>query len=333
MSVCIEARNVTVAFPTPRGIVRAVDNVSVTINEGDVFALVGESGCGKSTLAFAIMNLVPQPGYVESGEIHFNGKNLLRLQAEELRRIRGQDVAMVFQASMNSFNPVLRIRQQIDHILEAHPDVWPSRADGVSYFKQLLQMVRLQPDVVLNAFPHELSGGMKQRMAIAVSLLLKPKLLLLDEPTTALDVLNQRLVLDILRDLHAQLNITVLFVTHDLGVVAEVADKVGVMYAGKMVDIGTVDEVFYDEYRHPYVTALINAAPSPFRLDTKPTAIAGSVPNLIDLPAGCRFASRCPVKQPICLQEEPQLVKNASGHAVSCHVITSMSAVEREVTP
>ena len=317
----VEAKNVTIAFRTPQGILRAVDKVTLEIQEGEVFSLVGESGCGKSTLAFAMLNMIPEPGYVESGEIVFNDENILKVSRERMRRLRGQDIAMVFQASMNSFNPVLKFQRQIDHIFEAHPDVWSTRSEGQAYMVEMLRLVRLQPEFVLKAFPHELSGGMKQRMAIAISLLLKPRLLVLDEPTTALDVLNQRLVLDILRDLHRELNLTVLFVTHDLGVVADIADRVGVMYAGKMAEIGTTDHIFYSAHRHPYVTALLQAAPSPFHLQAKPKSIPGTVPNLIGAPVGCRFASRCSIAEARCRDVEPELVQFPAGHSISCHVV------------
>lgn len=327
MGTLVDIRNATIAFRTPRGVLRAVDNVSLQVREGEVFSLVGESGCGKSTLAFALQNLIPAPGYFESGEIVFSGEDICKFKEERLRRLRGKDIAMVFQASMNSFNPVLRFQRQIDHVLEAHLDVWTDRAEAQSYMKELMKLVRL-PDGVLRAYPHELSGGMKQRMAIAVSLLLKPRLLVLDEPTTALDVLNQRLVLDILRNLHRELNLTVVFVTHDLGVVADIADRVGVMYAGKLVDVGELDQIFYDQRRHPYVSALLGAAPSPFQVGERPRSIPGTVPDLTRPIAGCRFAPRCPVAQAICREVEPVLEGDSSGHEVSCHMMGLQSAVQ-----
>lgn len=321
-------RNLTVGFPTPKGLLKAVDDVNLSITQGEVLALVGESGCGKSTLAFALMDMVPEPGFIVSGEVILNGQNFLEFSSETKRQMRGKDIAMVFQASMNSFNPVLQFYKQVEHIFAAHPEVWPNHAEGIRYFRNLLKLVRLDPDFVLSAYPHELSGGMKQRMAIAVSLLMKPKLLLLDEPTTALDVLNQRLVLDILRQLHKELNVTVVFVTHDLGVVADIADRVGVMYAGRLVDFGTIDQVFYDERRHPYVSALLRAAPSPFGSEVRPSSIPGTVPDLLELPPGCRFASRCPLVREVCHGSEPSLEVGGDGHMVSCHVMsTAISSI------
>jgi peptide/nickel transport system ATP-binding protein len=227
---------------------------------------------------------------------------------------------MVFQAAMNSFNPVVTIGRQVDHLLEAHGEVFDSHRDGRAYFDELLGMVRLPPERIWQSFEHQLSGGMKQRVAIAVALLLRPSVLVLDEPTTALDVLNQRLVLDVLRDLHRALGLTVVFVTHDLAVVAELATRVAVMYAGRLVETGTVDEIFTDRRRHPYVAALISAIPSVLEQGLRVRPIPGQVPNLAELPAGCRFAPRCPLAQPICLETEPRLIPNDTGHAVSCHV-------------
>lgn len=321
MGELVRVSDLTVAFHTQQGILRAVDQVSLTIAEGEVFAVVGESGCGKSTLAFGLLNMIPEPGYIESGSIVYSGRDIVKYSEKEMRNIRGREIAMVFQASMNSFNPVLRFRNQVNHIFEAHPGVWPNVSEGMDYFRHLLELVRLRPDSVLTAYPHELSGGMKQRMAIATSLLMKPKLLLLDEPTTALDVLNQRLVLEILRNLHDELNLTIVFVTHDLGVVADIADRVCVMYGGKVAEIGSLEQVFYNRVRHPYVTALLEAAPSPFDRDMRAKAIPGSVPNLVDLLPGCRFASRCPLVEPKCRSEEPVLRRYTDNHEISCHVM------------
>ncbi len=323
----IHIKNLTVSFRTARGLLRAVDQVTLRLRSGEIFALVGESGCGKSTLAYSLLNLIPEPGFFETGGIVFQGIDIVQAKYRELRNLRGKLISMVFQASMNSFNPVLRFKNQVDHIFDAHPEVWPKRSEGYAYFSELLTLVRLSPDQVLKSFPHELSGGMKQRVAIAISLLLRPTMLILDEPTTALDVLNQRLVLDILRDLHSRLGLTVVFVTHDLGVVADIADRVGVMYAGKLVDVGTLEQVFYDPARHPYVTGLLHAAPSAFQA-VRARPIPGSVPNLLELQPGCRFAPRCDLAESMCRVSEPELVVHSSGHVVSCHVMSRMEAKE-----
>jgi peptide/nickel transport system ATP-binding protein len=231
---------------------------------------------------------------------------------------------VVFQAAMSAFNPVITIGAQVEHILRAHTDVYSSRQEGRQHFEDLLSLVRLRPEQVWPTYESRLSGGMKHRIAIALALLLKPEVLVLDEPTTALDVLSQRLVIDIVRDLHAQLGTTVVFVTHDLAVVAELAERVAVMYAGRLVESGTVEEIFFDDRRHPYVQALISAMPSVAADPSSLRSIPGQVPDLSALPPGCRFAPRCPLAEPICHEVEPDLLMSASGHAISCHVVNRM---------
>jgi len=216
---------------------------------------------------------------------------------------------------------VISIGTQVEHILAAHPEVYSGRQEGRRHFEELLQLVRLRPEQVWPTYESRLSGGMKQRIAIALALLLKPEVLVLDEPTTALDVLSQRLVIDIVRDLHAQLGTTVVFVTHDLAVVAELAERVAVMYAGRLVESGTVEEIFFGDRRHPYVKALISAMPSVTAAPSSLRSIPGQVPDLSALPPGCRFAPRCALAEPLCHETEPDLLTSAAGHAVSCHVV------------
>ncbi|MFD2082738.1 peptide/nickel transport system ATP-binding protein [Actinopolymorpha cephalotaxi] len=323
----VEVDNLTVAFGSGPGAVRAVENVSLTVRPGDIYALVGESGCGKSTLAYALLDIVPPPGRVTEGEVRFKGAALERLRRRDLRRLLGLEIAMVFQAAMNAFNPVITIGDHVEHVLQAHPEVFPDSRAGRAYFEHLLELVRLPPAVVWDAFESQLSGGMKQRVAIALALLLKPSVVVLDEPTTALDVLNQRLVIDILRRLHRELGITIIFVTHDLAVVAEMATRVAVMYAGRLVEAGTVREIFGSRRRHPYVRALVDAIPSVLDKGLLVQPIAGEVPNLADLPPGCRFAPRCRLAQDICVRVEPPLLADGR-HLVACHVVNE----ELEVT-
>jgi peptide/nickel transport system ATP-binding protein len=313
----VEVRDLTVSF----GEVRAVQDVSLSIERGEIYGLVGESGCGKSTLAYSLLGLVPPPGRVAAGRVRFLGADLAAMSYPELRKLRARHIAVVFQAAMSGFNPVLTIGAQVEHILRAHPDAYPDRADGRAYFEELLRLVRLRPEQVWRTYESRLSGGMKQRIAIALALLLKPEVLVLDEPTTALDVLSQRLVIDIVRDLHDTLGTTVVFVTHDLAVVAELAERVAVMYAGRLVESGTVEEIFFDGRRHPYVKALLAAMPSVTVDIATLRSIPGQVPDLSALPPGCRFAPRCALAEGVCRETEPALLARASGHAVACHVV------------
>lgn len=317
----LAVNDLTVAFGAGPGAIKAVEQVSLQVAPGDIYAVVGESGCGKSTLAYSMLDVIPPPGQVTTGDVRIRGRALGSMSRSELNQLRAAEVSMVFQAAMNSFNPVTTIGRQVEDLLEAHGRVFDSAAAGRAYFDELLGMVRLPTERIWRSYEHQLSGGMKQRVAIAVALLLHPSILILDEPTTALDVLNQRLVLDVLRNLHASLGLSVVFVTHDLAVVAELASRVAVMYAGRLVESGTVDEIFTDERRHPYVAALISAIPSVLAQGLQVRPIAGQVPNLAELPAGCRFAPRCPLARAICRETEPPLVADRAGHAVACHVV------------
>jgi peptide/nickel transport system ATP-binding protein len=318
--VVLEARNLSVDFALPaRARLRAVDDVSLRVRDGDVYALVGESGCGKSTLAAALLNLLPDPGVIAGGDVLLRGKSLRSMTAEELRRIRMAEVAMVFQAAMSGFNPVVPIGHQIGHVLQAHPDVWPSRKEGLEYFDHLLELVRLPGGRLRDRYESQLSGGMKQRVAIAFACALKPSVLILDEPTTALDVINQRLVIDVLRDLRENLGMTIMFVTHDLSVVAELATTVGVMYAGRMVQVAPIDAIFYDSRRHPYVQALLASIPNVLQAGRTATSVPGQVPRLDRLPPGCRFAPRCPQAEDVCEREDPPLIDDGHRNAVACH--------------
>ncbi|MHB8296049.1 MAG: ABC transporter ATP-binding protein [Acidimicrobiales bacterium] len=239
----------------------------------------------------------------------------------ELNRLRGAELGMVFQGAMNAFNPVITIGAQVDHILQAHPEVFPTPAAGHEYFGQLMELVHLPPERIWRSFESQLSGGMKQRVSIGLTLLLKPSVVILDEPTTALDVLNQRLVIDVLKDLHRSLDLTIVFVTHDLAVVAELATRVGAMYAGRLLETGTVAEIFAPGRRHPYVAALVEAIPSVLDKGFRVRAIPGQVPDLAHLPPGCRFMPRCSLAQPICAQAEPPLLADDHHHMVACHVV------------
>ncbi len=315
MKPLLTVHDLVVEFELDRGILRAVNHASLDVYPGEIMALVGESGSGKSTLAFALLNLVPPPGRIAGGEIRFNGTNILAMNGEALRQYRWRDVAMVFQAAQNVLNPVMRVA---DHFLDtAHDHGETSDREILAWAEELLRMVRLEPAQVLRAYPHELSGGMRQRVVIALSLLLKPRLLILDEPTTALDVVTQAYIMDILNDIRRELNLTMLLLTHDMSVVAKIADRVGVMYAGRLVEVGDIETIFYRS-RHPYTVGLIHAAPSLVGdLDSK-RPIPGSPPDLINPPPGCPFQPRCAYASPAC-DEEPPLRAVADGHLVACH--------------
>jgi peptide/nickel transport system ATP-binding protein len=252
-------QGLTVEFRVSRGILRAVDEVDLHVQRGEILGLVGESGCGKSVLAHAIIKQVDPNGYIKSGRVIFEGRDVYSLSEEELRKFRWRDVAIIFQGAQNSLNPVMRV---IGHMIDtslAHEKT--SKDDIVKRSSELLKFVHLDSDMVLKLFPHELSGGMKQRVVTAMSLLLKPKLLILDEPTSALDVLTQKYFLRLIKDINREMGITMLFITHELGNVAEVADRVAVMYLGNIIEIGSVEDVFYDP-KHPYTDALIKSVPS-----------------------------------------------------------------------
>jgi peptide/nickel transport system ATP-binding protein len=317
----VEVEDLTVSFGQGPGSVRAVDQVSLAVRAGDICALVGESGCGKSTLAYALLDIVPPPGRVTGGEVRFKHRSYSKMSKQELDELRGAQISMVFQAAMNAFNPVITVGTQVMHRLQAHREAFASPAEGRAYFEHLLNLVRLSPKRVWPAYESQLSGGMKQRVAIALALLLKPAVVVLDEPTTALDVLNQRLILEILKDLHRNLGLTIIFVTHDLAVVAELASRVGVMYAGRLVESGTVKEIFSARRRHPYVTALIASIPTVLDRGLHISPIPGQVPNLAQLPPGCRFAPRCSLARSLCTQAEPPLLGDEHHHAVACHVV------------
>jgi len=312
----LSVRDLVVEFDLDRGALRAVNGASLDVQPGEVMAVVGESGSGKSTLAFSILNLVPPPGKIVNGEILFDSKDVLSLSEEELRQYRWKEVAMVFQAAQNAMNPVMRIADQMVDTAQAHGKA--SKGEVLEKAAELLRMVRLEPSQVLHSYPHELSGGMRQRVIIVLSLLLDPKMLILDEPTTALDVVTQAYILDILADVREKLGLTMVLLTHDMSIVAKIADRVTVMYAGRVMEVGKIEEIFYDA-KHPYTIGLINAAPSLIGdiADKKP--IPGSPPNLLNPPPGCPFHPRCAYATDRCREEEPELKEIGDGRLVACH--------------
>jgi oligopeptide/dipeptide ABC transporter ATP-binding protein len=315
----LDVRHLSTQFTTRGGVVRAVDDVSWDVREGETVALVGESGCGKSVSALSVMRLVAAPaGRIVGGEVWFKGRDLLRLSEEEMRRIRGREIAMVFQEPMTSLNPVLSVGRQLTEGLEIHLGADPARARARA--EELLQMVGI-PDAPrrLRQYPHQFSGGMRQRMMIAMALACEPALVLADEPTTALDVTIQAQILELMKSLSRRLGVAMLIITHNLGVVARYADRVNVMYAGRIVEQGTARDV-YGRPRHPYTLGLLRSVP---RLDEARRArldpIDGQPPDLSHLPPGCAFAPRCVFRVERCLAERPVLRPvGDAGHLSAC---------------
>jgi oligopeptide/dipeptide ABC transporter ATP-binding protein len=315
----LEIRKLSVQFFTYQGVVRALEEVDLTLRRSEILGLVGESGCGKSVMARAILRLIPDPpGRVSQGEIRFKGEDLLKLSPRRLREIRGKDISMIFQEPMTSLNPVYTVGNQMEEVIVLHQQA--SRAQARETAAEMLKQVNMpDPERTLAKYPHELSGGMRQRVMIAMELSCKPDLLIADEPTTALDVTVQGQVLTILADLARRMGTSVLFISHDLGVVAQLCDRVSVMYAGKIVETAPVSRLFADP-RHPYTRGLLRAVPS---LDEEQRAlqvIPGIVPRLIDPPGGCRFHPRCPERFGPCDQVVPGLTDVDSEHHVACHL-------------
>jgi oligopeptide/dipeptide ABC transporter ATP-binding protein len=320
MSNLLEIKNLRTYFPTRGGLVRPVDDVSFYINRGELLGLVGESGCGKSMTALSIMRLVPPPGKIVSGEILFEGRNLLTLSNAEMRDVRGNDIAMIFQDPMTSLNPVFTVGEQISEALRLHRGL--SRKEARKAAAEAMREVSIpDPDLRVDDYPHQLSGGMRQRVMIAMALACDPKLLIADEPTTALDVTIQAQILDLLDNLRKIRQLAVLLITHDLGVVAEVADRVAVMYTGRIVEEAPVEELFARP-KHPYTEGLLRSVPKltvkdvmkPERLQT----IEGMVPNPTSLPPGCHFEPRCPYRLPRCREGEIPLYPVGDTVIVRC---------------
>ncbi len=316
----LEVKNLKTYFYTEDGVVKAVDGVDFYVNPGEVLGLVGESGCGKSVTSFSIMRLVGIPGKIIDGDITFEGKHLLQLPEEEMVHMRGNRMSMIFQQPQSSLNPVFKIGEQVGEVLQIHQGM--SKEQAWEKAVELLHLVGI-PDAESKAhsFPHEMSGGQAQRVMIAMALALNPQLLIADEPTTALDVTIQAQILDLMRDLRTRMNTAVILITHDLGVIAEMADRVAVMYAGRIVEETDVNHIF-EEPLHPYTKGLIASIPILGVVKEELDVIPGSVPNLINLPPGCRFAPRCRTRVEnmltICNEIEPELLPAKEGHSVRC---------------
>ncbi|MBN1515174.1 ABC transporter ATP-binding protein [Candidatus Sumerlaeota bacterium] len=318
----LQVRDLKAYFTTRKGPARAVDGVSFDIHPGETFALVGESGCGKSVTALSILQLLPRPaGYIAGGEILFGGRDIAKLPPVEMRKIRGNDISMIFQEPMTALNPVFTVGQQINEVLILHQRMNTAQATRRG-IEMLDQAGIPSPDACYNEYPHQLSGGMRQRVMIAMALACKPKLLIADEPTTALDVTIQAQVLALIRDLQKETGTAVLLITHDMGVVREQAHRVAVMYAGKQVEEAPVERLFA-EPAHPYTELLMRALPSRTLRGRKLETIPGLVPQATQEIAGCRFHTRCPVKLEHCPHQPPKTEQITSSHLVACHLFTA----------
>src|ERR687891_197851 len=318
----LEVKGLKTYFYTEDGVVRAVDGVNFEVYPGEVLGLVGESGCGKSVTSLSIMRLISKPGRVDEGEILLDGENLLDLSEDEMMKVRGNRISMIFQQPQTALNPVFRVGDQLSEVLDVHQDL--GKEAGRKRAVALLKMVGVpDPERRAEAYPHELSGGMAQRVMIAMALACVPELLIADEPTTALDVTIQAQILDLMREMRKEMGTSIILITHDLGVVAEMAERVAVMYAGQIVEQSSVRALFAQP-KHPYTQGLIGSIPILGVVKEALEVIPGSVPNLINLPVGCRFAPRCKSREEHgltqCTEALPALVEVSPGHRVRCYL-------------
>ena len=326
MTDLLEVRDLTVHFDTEDGLVEAVDGVTFTVRSGEILGVVGESGSGKSVTALALLRLVRPPGRIVQGAVRFEGTDLARLSEDEMRAVRGTRIAMVFQSPRTALNPVLTVGRQISRLFELHQGA--SRAEGRARTIEMLKLVGIsEPERRARQYAHQLSGGMCQRVMIAMALATSPRLLLADEPTTGLDVSIAAQILELLRELGRRTGASILLITHDLGVVAEVCDRVAVMHAGQIVEVGAVRAIFARP-RHPYTQALVRSIP---RIDRDVTMepIPGMVPSLLAPPPGCRYADRCPRVLDVCRHDRPALRVATPNHEVACHAVEVEDATAR----
>ena len=322
----LQVRDLRVNYYTRHGVVKATNGVSFDLRVGERLGLVGESGSGKSTIAMALMRLIKPPGKIESGQVILDGVSLLGQPEEKMRQMRLKEIALVAQGAMNSLNPVMRVRRQIENALRDH-GVLLSSNELTSRIGELLDMVGLRRNVA-DLYPHELSGGMKQRVCIAIAICLRPKVIIADEPTSALDVVVQRQVMETLKTLGQALGASIVLIGHDMGLMAQVVDRIGVMYAGDLIETGSVAEVFADPL-HPYTKLLIGSLPTIDRKEAS-RGIPGLTPSLLNRPERCPFQPRCPVAFDRCQVEEPMLLEARPQRAVACHLYTSESSPARE---
>ncbi|MBM2809858.1 MAG: oligopeptide/dipeptide transporter, ATPase subunit [Chloroflexi bacterium] len=321
----LEVDGLEVQFFTPRGVVKAVDGVSFKLEKGQTLGIVGETGSGKSVTAFSILRLVSNPGRITGGSIRFEGQDLLTMRDRDVRRIRGREISMVFQEVMTSLNPSYTVGEQMREVLRVH--LGQSGQQARKSALDLLTRVRVPgPETILDRYPHQLSGGMRQRVMIGIAIACQPKLLIADEPTTALDTTIQAQILDLLEDMRQQLGMAMIFISHDLGVVARVSERIAVMYAGRIVEMGDKYEVF-DSSLHPYTIGLMDAIPRPGSRHKPLQPIRGAIPNLLHLPSGCPFHTRCPRAEARCAVETPELLQWKTAHWAACHFAGDLRSV------
>lgn len=321
----LEIKDLTLHYETEDGNCEAVNHISLDLGQGETLGLVGETGAGKTTTALSILGLIPAPqGKVRSGEIIFQGKDLLQIKDAEMRKIRGNEISMIFQDPMSALNPIMRIGDQIAEVVSQHNDC--NKNEAMKRSLEMLQMVGIRPERASD-YPHQLSGGMKQRVVIAIALACNPSLLIADEPTTALDVTIQAQVLEMINELKVKLNTAVLMITHDLGIVAESCDRVAVMYAGEIVEYGSLRDIFKN-MQHPYTIGLFESIPSLDKSVDRLTPIAGLVPDPANLPKGCHFHPRCPYATEECGQAAPESYEISPRHYVKCFRCRGMCSQE-----
>lgn len=311
---CLEVRDLVAGYDTAKGFVAAVDGVSFSLAKGEFLGVAGESGCGKSTLAYAIMRLLRDNARIRSGQVLFQGTDIAGLDSRGMNEYRWTRMAMVFQSAMSALNPVLSVGAQLTDAVHAHRRV--SRAEARDMAAAMLGLVDINADR-MRSYPHQLSGGMKQRVMIAMALILKPELLIMDEPTTALDVVVQRSIIEKIDDLRRELGFSVIFITHDLSLLVEISDSLAIMYAGRLREYGRARELF-EAPRHPYTEGLMNSFPTLTGPITRMGGIEGRAPDLLSPPPGCRFAPRCPRAVPDCLREDPPLLALGGGRMSAC---------------
>ena len=311
----LSIKDLSIEYDTDEGIVKAVNHLSLDLHKGETLGLVGETGAGKTTTALGILRLIPDPpGVIRNGEIYFRGKNLLKENIINMRKIRGQEISMIFQDPMTALNPVLTVGDQISEVIRVHGKM--NRKEANIKAAEMLEIVGI-PSIRMGEYPHQFSGGMKQRVVIAIALACNPSLLIADEPTTALDVTIQAQVLDLMRGLKEKYNTAMLMITHDLGVVADICDKVAIMYAGEIIEFGSLEDI-YEHTKHPYTQGLFDSLPSVNLLNSRLNPIKGLMPDPMHLPSGCPFHPRCSKAQPQCSESKPSVTEVGPGHFTKC---------------